>query len=59
MNYCRNNISIHAFTFLCSLLSFTKYENILGFNPTSSSMAAPAVSSFILPIANLFDKILT
>ena len=34
------------FVFLCSLLSSTKYEYIFGFNPTNSSIGAPANSCF-------------
>ena len=34
------------FVFLCSLLSSAKYEYIFGFNPTNSSIGAPANSCF-------------
>ena len=42
------------FAFLSSLLSFTKYEYIFGFNPTNSSITTPVVSFFNLPTTNLF-----
>ena len=38
-----------AFAFLCLLLSTTEKEYTFGFNPTNSLIAAPTVSSLILP----------
>ena len=46
---------VAPFAVLCSLLSFTKYKYLFGFNPTNSSIATPAVSSFVLPTINLFE----
>ena len=54
MNYCRSNIFIDSFYSLCALLPSTKYEYIFGFILTKLLNTGPAVSSFILPITNLF-----
>ena len=47
LTYCCNNIFVYTLALLCSLLSFTKYEYIFGFNPTNSLIVTPAVSSLL------------
>ena len=47
ITYCSTTFLCTNFPFLCSLLSFTKDEQIFYFNPTKSSIAAPPVSSSI------------
>ena len=55
MTFIAATLLFTNFTFSCSLLSFTKYKYVFGFNLTKSSIAAPAVSSSILPTTNLFE----
>ena len=55
MTYCCNNVFIHTFFFFMLTIIVTKYKYISGFNPKNSSIATPAVSSFVLSVTNLFE----